>query len=250
MKINIWDWYPIFLKEMIIFKRKLFKLGYLLSAMVVPIIYLIVFGFGLGRSVQISSQDYLNFLIPGLVAMSSMTNSYNWIVNSINLGRLYFKTFQIFIQAPISFFHIILGEVFSGMIKGFFAAFLIILVGILTSSKNFITLPFLIALFLNCFLFASLGFNVGLISKGHEETATYSNFFILPMAFFCGTFFPLDRIPYIFKPIIYILPLTHTNILIRKSFLDKEALISLFVLISYSIFLFVLGVRFMKQYSE
>jgi Nod factor-specific ABC transporter NodJ protein len=248
--MNILGWYPIFLREMLLFKRKLLKLGYLLSAMIIPIIYLIVFGLGLGRSVRFSSQDYLSFLIPGLVAMSSMTNSYNWIANSVNLGRLYFKTFQVLLLSPLPFFHIVLGEVFSGIIKGLFAATLIIIVGFLTLHYNFITFPFIIALFLNCFLFASLGFTVGMISKGHEETATYSNFFILPMAFFCGTFFPIERIPSFLKPIIYVLPLTHTNILIRKEFFDAESFISLFVLIFYSTLCFVWGMKLMKNYSE
>lgn len=248
--MNALDWYPIFLREMLLFKRKLLKLGYLLSAMMIPVIYLIVFGLGLGRSVRLSSQDYLSFLIPGLVAMSSMTNSYNWIANSINLGKLYFKTFQILLLSPVSSFHIILGEVISGIIKGLFAGALIIIVGFLTLHYNFITLPFVVALFLNCFLFASLGFVVGMLSKGHEETATYSNFFILPMAFFCGTFFPLDRIPSVLKPLIYILPLTHTNILIRKEFFDKEAFVALFILILYSIFCFLWGVKLIKNYSE
>lgn len=246
-----WDWYPIFLREIILFKRKLFKLGYLLSTMMIPIIYLIVFGLGLGRGVQIfSGKDYLDFLIPGLVAMSSMTNSYNWIANSVNLGKLYFKTFQIFIQVPVSSFSIVWGEVLSGMVKGLFAASLIIVVGLLTTSKSFITFPFLIALILNCFLFASLGFTVGMLSKSHEETASYFNFFILPMAFFCGTFFPIDRIPQVFKPIVYVLPLTYTNILIRKESFDLESFIALLVLLLYSTFCFSWGATLIKHYSE
>lgn len=218
--------------------------------MIIPIIYLVVFGLGLGKNVRLSSQDYLSFLIPDLVAMSSMTNSYNWIANSVNLGRLYFKTFQVLLLSPVPFFHIVLGEVFSGIVKGLFAAGLIIIVGFLTLHCNFITFPLMIALFINCFLFSSLGFTVGMISKGHEETATYSNFFILPMAFFCGMFFPIDRIPSILKPIIYILPLTHTNILIRKEIFDVEALTSLFVLLFYSALCFIWGMKLMKNYSE
>ena len=90
-------WYPIFLREMLLFRRKLLKLGYLFSAMISPVIYLIAFGFGLGKSVQISGTGYLAFLIPGLVAMSSMNNSYTWVSSALNLNRLYFKTFQVFI---------------------------------------------------------------------------------------------------------------------------------------------------------
>ena len=70
------EWYPIYLREMLLFRRKLFKLGYLFSAMVIPVIYLIAFGLGLGRSVQMGRGNYIDFLIPGLVAMSSMSNSY------------------------------------------------------------------------------------------------------------------------------------------------------------------------------
>lgn len=57
-------WYPIFLREMLLFKRKLLRLGYLFSAMVVPIIYLIVFGFGLGGSVRIGGKTILFFSFP------------------------------------------------------------------------------------------------------------------------------------------------------------------------------------------
>jgi len=243
-------WYPIFFREMLLFRRKLLRLGYLFSSMVVPIIYLLAFGLGLGRSVRIQGADYLTFLIPGLIAMSSMNNSYTWVSTALNLNRLYFKTFQIFVQAPISPSSILIGEVLSGMVKGLFASVLIILVGFLVSTKFFITPLFLIALFINCFLFSSLGVIIGMLAKSHEDTATYSNFFITPIAFFSGTFFPVDKIPQFIKPIIYLMPLTHTNIVIRKAALDTEGLISFAVLIIYSIAFFVYGSRLIKRYSE
>lgn len=243
-------WYPIFYREMLLFRRKLLKLGYLFSAMVVPIIYLIAFGFGLGGSVRIDGGGYLDFLLPGLVAMSSMNNSYTWVSSSLNLNRIYFKTFQIFVQAPISHSSIMIGEVLAGVFKGLFASLLIIFVGLLSSDRLFLTPVFFIALMLNCFLFANLGVIVGMRTTSHEDTATYSNFFIMPMAFFSGTFFPVDKMPVFIKSIIYILPLTHTNILIRKSGIDEEGLISLFILIAYSAVFFIYGSRLIKRYSE
>lgn len=244
------DWYPVFLKEMWHFKRKLLKLGYLFSAMIVPLIYLAAFGFGLGRNVQIGNGDYLTFLLPGLVAMSSMYNSYTWIASSLNINRLYFRTFQIFIQAPISPSSIMVGEVLAGMVKGLFASSLIIIAGILASPSFSITLPFLVALFVNSFLFASLGVIVGMRTKSHEETATYSNLFIMPMAFFSGTFFPIGKLPLLLKTFIYVLPLTHTSVLIRKASWDGEALLSLFVLVIYAICFFLWGSRLIARYNE
>jgi Nod factor-specific ABC transporter NodJ protein len=243
-------WYPIFLREMLLFRRKLLKLGYLFSAMISPVIYLIAFGFGLGKSVQISGTGYLAFLIPGLVAMSSMNNSYTWVSSALNLNRLYFKTFQVFVQSPISPASIMIGEVLAGMVKGLFASSLIIIVGFVSSRDFSIHMLFVAALILNCFLFASLGVITGMRTKSHEDTATYSNFFIMPMAFFSGTFFPVDKMPLLLKTIIYMMPLTHTNILIRKPQLDPDGLISLGVLVLYAAAFFFYGSRLIKKYSE
>src|SRR5208282_1565870 len=145
-------WYPVFLREMLLFRRKLLKLSYLFSAMIVPVIYLVTFGLGLGRTVQMHGTDYLSFLIPGLVAMSSMNNSYTWVASALSLNRLYFKTFQVFVQAPISPSSIMIGEVLAGMVKGLFASLLIIVTGFLTSSSFTINSIFIGTLFLNCFL--------------------------------------------------------------------------------------------------
>jgi len=248
--MRIFDFYPILLREMLLFRRKLFRIGYLFSAMVVPIIYLVTFGFGLGRAVQIQGTDYLSFLIPGLIAISSMTNSYTWVASALNLNRLYFKSFQILVQAPISPSAIMTGEVSAGMVKGLFSAGLIILVG-LVSAADFAVTPLLITtLLLNCFLFASMGVVTGMITKTHEDTATYNNFFILPMAFFSGTFFPVDRIPEVFRPFIWALPLTHTNIVMRQKSLDGLGAVSLIVLVCYAFVFFVAGRHLIKNYSE
>ena len=244
-------WYPVFLREMLLFKRKLFRLGYLFSSLFVPFLYLFAFGLGLGKSVRVSGGTYLEYLLPGLVAMTSMINSYSWIATSINLGRLYFKTFQVLIQAPVSPSSIMLGEILSGMVRGLFASSMIIIAGFIVGKGSaMVSYLFLIALLLNCFLFASLGVVVGMITKSHEETSVYSNFFILPMAFFSGTFFPIERIPMFLKWIILILPLTHTNILMRKERIDLQCLVSMATIIGYSIILFFYGLHLIKRYSE
>jgi ABC-2 type transport system permease protein len=244
------EWFPIFFREMLLFRRRLLRLGYVFSAMVVPVIYLIAFGLGLGSRVQMVGTDYLSYLIPGLVAMSAMNNSYTWVASNINLNRLYLKTFQVFVQAPIRSSSIMVGEVLAGMAKGLFASALIIVVGLLTSSRFSLSVLFGVALLLTCFLFASLGVITGMLAKSHEDTATYSNFFIMPMAFFSGTFFPVDEMPAIIKTIIYILPLTHANIVIRKEALDATGILSLLILIGYALAFFIYGSSLIKKYNE
>ena len=244
------NWYPIFLREMIQFKKKLFRLGYIFTSMMVPLLYLLAFGLGLGRSVQVPGGTYLGFLLPGLVAMSSMNNSYNWVASGLNLSRVYFKTFQVLIQAPIAPTSIMTGYVLAGMVRGLFASVMIILVGLVAGAGFHLSWLFLFTLLLNCFLFANMGVLIGMLTKTHEDTSTYANFFILPMVFFSGTFFPIDRMPKLLQTIILCLPLTHTNILIRKPVLDGEGLTAILVMIGYAVLFFILGSRKIKNYSE
>jgi len=66
-----------------------------------PFLYLIAFGYALGRDVVIDGHTYMEFLIPGLAAMSSMTQAFV-IASEINVARFYLHIFEEFQSAPIS----------------------------------------------------------------------------------------------------------------------------------------------------
>ncbi|MFP3866633.1 MAG: ABC transporter permease [Desulfobacteraceae bacterium] len=235
---------------MLLFGRRLLRLGYVISSLLMPLLYLLAFGLGLGNRVAIGEGSYLDFLLPGLIAMSSMINSYTWIANSLTMGRLYFRTFQIYIQAPVTPAAIVWGQVMSGIVRGLLSSLVLLGLGFLLGSALNLNLIFIVSLLVNCLLFAAFGVVVGMKSRSHEDTAMFTNFFIMPMAFFCGTFFPLDQMPWILGVIIRGLPLTHTNRLLRSPSLTLETLSSLAVLGAFSIFCLVLATIFIRRYSE
>jgi ABC-2 type transport system permease protein len=246
--MNITGWYALYLREIWIFKKRLFKLSYVLSSMVTPIIYLLTFGLGLGQGM--GYDGYLAFLLPGLVMMSGMNNAYTWVCSSINIGRLMHKSFQMHLMAPVTSKAILIAHLFSGITKGAFGMFLILVVGIFFIQESLFYSPFWVAMVLNLTLFSALGIIVGIIVKSHEETATWSNFIMTPMAFFSGTFFPIDHYPTIIKWIIYCTPLTHANILARKTLWDEQAWISCVILLCYTIILVGIANYRIKTYSE
>ena len=216
------NFYPIFLREMIIFKRRLFRIGYLFSTMITPLLYLVAFGLGLGRGINIDGVSYLAFVVPGICAMSSMTNSYTWIATSISVGRLHFKTFEEYQVSPVTAWDIMLGEVLGGVVRGLFASSLILVAGAAFGAGFPVTPVFFLVWVLNCLIFACFGVVSGFWAKSHEDTAMFSNFFIMPMAFFCGTFFPVDKLPGCIEGFLYFLPLTHASKALRASFLGQE----------------------------
>lgn len=244
------NWYPIFLREILIFERRLLRLGYVVSAFLMPLLYLLAFGLGLGRQVNITGGTYLDYLLPGLIAMSSMINSYTWVANGLTMGRLYFQTFQVYIQAPVSAAAIVWGQVASGVVRGLFSCVILLVLGLLIGSGLNLNLLFFVSVLVNCLLFAALGVVVGMRAKTHEDTANFSNFFIMPMAFFSGTFFPIHQMPWVLQVIVSCLPLTHTNYLLRSPLWDLGALVSLGILLAYSAVSLVLAIVLVRRYSE
>ncbi len=243
-------WYPVFYKEMLLFKKKLFKFGYVFSSILFPMLYLLAFGLGLGRKVDIGGGDYIEFLLPGIIAMTSMLNSYNLVSNSLSMGRLYFKNFQVIVQSPTPHFSIMIGIVLSGMVRGLIASVIIIFAGLFIFGIFPLTSISFLGLILNVILFSSMGVVIGMLIKDPEDNAIYTNFFIMPMAFFSGTFFPIDGLPTAVKSIIMFLPLSYTNILMRSNALDSMAILSIIVLIAFSVALFLYGAKLIKNYSE
>jgi len=244
------NWYPIFLREILIFERRLLRLGYVVSAFLMPLLYLLAFGLGLGRQVNIAGGSYLNYLLPGLIAMSSMINAYTWVANGLTMGRVYFQTFQVYVQAPVSAAAIVWGQVAAGIVRGLLSSLILLILGVVIGSGLNLNLMFLLALTVNCLLFAALGVVVGMRSKTHEDTANFSNFFIMPMAFFSGTFFPIHQMPWVLQIIVTCLPLTHTNYLLRSPSWDLNSLASLGVLVAYSIGCLALAIFLVRNYSE
>lgn len=244
------NWYPIFLREILLFGRRLLRLGYVASALLMPLLYLTAFGLGLGQRVAIGGGAYLDYLLPGLVAMSSMINSYTWIANGLTMGRLYFRTFQIYIQAPLSAAAVVWGEAAAGMVRGLFSSLILLISGYALGSSLPLNLVFLLALLLNCLLFSAFGVVVGMLARTHEDTANFSNFFIMPMAFFCGTFFPIEHMPWVLRGMVTVLPLTHTNQLLRAPAWTLASLGSLAMLLGFSAAFLAAGIFLVRRYSE
>lgn len=215
--------YPIFLREMYLFRLRMFRPAFLFSMLISPLFYLLAFGFGLGKTVSVGGISYLHFLIPGIMAMSAMTSSFAGISSSLALGRLYHRSVDTLIVSPASTFDLAVGFILGGAVRGLFSSALFLLISI-PAGMTFPTDPtFYLTWAGTLLLFSSLGTAVGFLAKSHEDTSMYSNYFILPMSFFSGTFFPLENLPTILRWIVELLPLTHSVKLMRGSMVGNPA---------------------------
>lgn len=238
--------YGILWQEFVVFKRKFF--GTTISFLISPILYLIAFGWGLGGGVEINGETYMAYIIPGIIGMNTMMTSFSNTSSSINISRIFYKTFEDYMISPINMTIYALGKTIAGAFYGAYSATLIIVMVSIFTNDLVITPYFILIALLNCFVFSSLGFLMGLLVNSHSDMAKFTSFVITPMSFLCGTFFPIDKMPELLRWIIYLLPLTHTNIALRTSGESPVSMaLHVGVLVGYLITFFVLGAMHCKK---
>lgn len=238
--------YGILWQEMVVFKRKFLPttIGFLIS----PILYLVAFGWGLGDGMEFEGMSYMAYIIPGIIGMNTMMTSFNNTSSTINISRIFYKTFEDYVISPINMTVYAWGKIIAGAFYGMYSATLIVVLVSIFTNDLAITPYFMVIAILNCFVFSALGFLIGLLVNSHSDMAKFTNFVITPMSFLCGTFFPIDKMPDVLRWIIYLLPLTHSNIALRTTG-EAPAQMALHagVLVFYFVMLFMLGAHHCKK---
>lgn len=207
-------WTAIYYRELLILRRRLSRLVSAWS--VSPLLYLIAFGYAMGKGITIQGHTYIEFLIPGLAAMASMTQAFA-ISSEINIARFYWHIFEEFQAAPISNASYVLGEVLAGMTRALLAGVVILILGALFGVVLSYNVFFWLAFLLNSFIFSSLAVGLAMLVTSHADQAMLTSFIITPMAFLGGTFFPIEQLPTWAQKVLILLPLTHTAHAIRAA---------------------------------
>ena len=241
MRTALSDIWTVFWRDWVVLKRRLAK--FILSRMVAPLLYLVAFGWGLGRSIQVDSGTYLDFLVPGVLALNSMTISFNSIT-PVHAERVYHKSLEEYLIAPIWPDAFVIGKVLAAVLRGLISSAIIVALACAFGANFMVTPLFLLVLVLNCIIFAEIGFIAAMKINTYEEMSQVNTYILLPMSFLCGTFFKTAALPEAVRLVIELLPLTHTSYLLRALGSGGEAMLgSLAVLVFYALACFWLGRR-------
>lgn len=241
----LYDIWTVFWRDFIVLKRRMTK--FILSRMVAPMLYLVAFGWGLGRSIEVNSGSYLDFLVPGIMALNSMNISFNSIT-PVHAERIYHKSLEEYIIAPIWPDAFVIGKVLAAVLRGLISSAIIVLLAMAFGAHLTLTPLFIIVLILNCIIFAEIGFLAAMKINTYEEMGQVNTYILLPMSFLCGTFFSTHALPDLLRYFIEILPLTHTSYLLRGLGTGSEiSLLSLLVLVIYALLGLWLGSRAFRK---
>lgn len=194
------------------FKRDFYKIT--LSAMISPLLYLIVFGMGIKTTSH--GEPYINFLIPGLIAMSTMTGSFGAVAQNMSVQRLYEKALDQIMVSPTPLWQFITGQIIGGSLRGIYSAAMILLLTFPLKTGLVWNGWSLLVMFLNGTVFATIALTLSFMAKSYTDAPRYTSFIIMPMSFLCNTFFSTDNMPNGFRQFVSVLPLSKASEMLRS----------------------------------
>ncbi len=160
------------------------------------------------QSVDSSSLSYIDFLLPGILALSIMISAV------IGLATIMVDWRQRGILRRLKLTPIPLGEFFAARITASLVvavmqvvvllAFGRLVFGIHISSTAWAAIPVALA---GCLCFLAMGFAIGSVVSSPETGDAVSNVITNPMMFLSGTFFPVSSMPSFVQAIARVLPL-------------------------------------------
>jgi len=176
-----------------------------------PVLFLIALGFGFGAIYQkAGGGNYLEFLAPGIVAMSILFTS---MFNGIEvIWDRQFGFLKETLVAPVSRIKIMIGRTLGGATVAFFQGTLVLLISIIIGfriisfSDIFLTFMFM---FLIALLFTALGTAIASKMQDMNAFPLIINFLIMPLFFLSGALFPLNDLPGVLATIVKINPLSY-----------------------------------------
>ncbi|MFA7438012.1 ABC transporter permease [Castellaniella sp.] len=182
------------------------------APVVTALLYLLIFSHVLEDSVQVyDSIPYTAFLIPGLMMMSMLQNSFanpsSSLIQSRITGNLIFV-----LLPPFSHRQIFTAYLMASVVRGLAVGACIWMVALF-----FVPLPvqaplwMLVFAVLSCWILGTLGLIAGLWSEKFDQLAAFQNFLIVPATFLSGVFYSIYSLPPFwqavsrFNPVFYMI---------------------------------------------
>jgi ABC-2 type transport system permease protein len=180
------------------------------------------------EDIRARSQNYLDFLLPGLMAFTLMQLS---IAGSgFNIVELRRKGIlkRLFVT-PIEPKDFIVSIVMARMTIVLIQLSVLIAYALLVLDVNIVgSLPsFYLMIIFGTFIFLCLGFCLGSIAKTQQAVMAIGNIVIFPQIFLSGVFYPIESMPEFIQPIAYILPLSFISTSMREIAINGASLMDI-----------------------
>lgn len=202
-------------------------------------LYFVIFGSLIGERIgQMGGYSYMEFIVPGLIMMSVITNSYANVSSSFYSAK-YQRNIEELLVAPVSNWIIIAGYVGGGVARGMLVGIIVTIVSMFFVDVHIYNLAIiLITLFLTAVLFSTAGLINGIFANSFDDVSIVPTFVLTPLTYLGGVFYSLSLLPEFWQWVSKINPIVYMVSGFRYGFLgtsDISLYLSLGLLVGFNI---------------
>ena len=207
-------------------------------------LYFIIFGNLIGARIgDMQGVDYMQFIVPGLIIMSVITNSYSNVASSF-FGAKYQHSIEELLVAPVPTHIVIIGFVGGGVARG-------ICVGVLVTLISLFFVPLeihswwviAVTLLLTAVLFSLGGLVNAIFAESFDDISIVPTFVLTPLTYLGGVFYSLTLLPPVWQVVSKINPIVYMISGFRFGFLgitDVPLITTVAVLVVFIIAFYLL----------
>jgi ABC-2 type transport system permease protein len=168
-----------------------------LPSVVTSTLYFLVFGSILGERIgDVAGYSYIHFVVPGLVMLSVVTNSFSNVATTFFTSKFFARSIDEILVSPTPPWVLIAGFVMGGVVRGVLVGCLVLCVSLLFALPT-IEHPLIVALFL---VLASMVFSIaglvnGIYAKSFDGISIIPTFVLTPLVYLGGVFYSIQALP-------------------------------------------------------
>ncbi|NDK97582.1 ABC transporter permease [Photorhabdus bodei] len=217
----------------------------LLPPVITMSLYFIIFGSLIGSRIgEMGGVDYMQFIVPGLIMMAVITNSYANVSSSF-FGAKFQRSIEELLVAPVPTHIVIVGFVGGGVARG-------VSVGILVTLVSLFFVPLhihawwmiVVTLLMTSILFSLGGLLNSIFAKTFDDISIIPTFVLTPLTYLGGVFYSLTLLPPFWQAVSKLNPIVYMISGFRYGFLgitDVSLIITLGVLTAFIVVFYLVA---------
>ncbi|GGW64832.1 ABC transporter permease [Alishewanella tabrizica] len=205
-------------------------------------LYFVIFGSLIGSRIgDMNGFSYMEFIVPGLIMMSVITNSYANVASSFFSAKFQ-RNVEELLVAPVPNYLIVLGYVGGGMARGMLVGLIVTLLSLFFVTIQIHNLAIIVlTVVLTSMLFSLGGLINAVYAKTFDDISIIPTFVLTPLTYLGGVFYSLTLLPGFWQQVAALNPIVYMVNAFRYGFLgytDVSLWLALAVVVSFIVVLF------------
>jgi ABC-2 type transport system permease protein len=221
-----------------------------LPPVITTALYFIIFGNLIGPRIgPMEGFDYMEFIIPGLIMMTVITNSYANVVSSF-YGSKFQRHIEEMLISPTPNYIILLGFITGGVARGLTVGIAVTVVSLLFNPLNIHSLPVMVSMILlTSILFSLAGLINGVYANSFDDISIIPTFVLTPLTYLGGIFYSITLLPEFWQSASLVNPILYMVNAFRYGFLgisDISLVTSYAISIGFIIVLYLFSLYLLR----